>query len=76
LEYLVGNPKNSLFLLVVRKETTIGKNIFQRGRSPQERAGLDEQCLGASVRRAYGCRCSCRTAPDHDDVTRSSETHG
>jgi len=29
----------------------------------------------ATCRRASGCRCSCRTAPDDDDVTRSSKTH-
>jgi hypothetical protein len=69
---LVRNTKNSLFVLMVRKETTIGENILQGGRSPKKRAGLDEYCLGAGARRAYCGRCSCRTASDDNDVTRSS----
>src|SRR6202521_1289998 len=48
---------------MVCEETAGGEHVFQGGRSPKKRAGLDEQCPGTGARRADCCRCSCRTPP-------------
>jgi hypothetical protein len=65
---LVGNSKDGLFPLMVRKETTVGEHVFQGGRSTKKRGGLDKQCPSTGARRAYCCRCSCRTSSDDKDI--------
>jgi hypothetical protein len=67
-EHLVGNSKDGLFLLVVRKQTTVGEHAFQGGRSTKKRGGLDEQCPGTGARRAYCCRRSGGTSAYDNDI--------
>ncbi len=68
LEHLFGNSKDGLFLLVVRKETTVGEYVFQGGRSTKKRGGLDKQCPSTGARRTYCRRCSCRTSSYNNDI--------
>jgi hypothetical protein len=48
-EHLVGNSKDGLFLLVVRKETTEGEHAFQGGRSPREGADSTSNVLAPAL---------------------------